>query len=341
MMESPVLSILVISYNQRDLLRRCLNSLLSQRLSCSFEIIVSDAKSNDGTWELINEYSAFTNGIVRGVVCDTDMMGAVNRTECCGCMKLTAYNSANGKYFVNIDADDYLYSDDIYQLQIDMLESHPECSMCMQRINSLKDGESRENGTVWPQDILLKDGVIINKEDFILRGLRGLNQGYMIRRRPNDNMSKLYGKWFDDTIITLHHIQYGSVIFVDRADYIWVQYRKSISHEQLGDEKSMIYGLLPLHHIILIPTLTRLFFIEGLKDLVHFFKVIPEFPKLDDPSRKYFSQFNGFLFKYYTIKKHSFLDNIRVKCCRWICLFIKKYNITSDNWIRCAIKLML
>jgi glycosyltransferase involved in cell wall biosynthesis len=49
----PVLSILVITHNQRDLLKRCLDSVLGQKLNVPFEVIVSDDRSDDGTAEFM------------------------------------------------------------------------------------------------------------------------------------------------------------------------------------------------------------------------------------------------------------------------------------------------
>ena len=47
-----ILSIIVISHNQKEKLKRCLKSILSQSLPFEFEIIISDDNSNDGSWEV-------------------------------------------------------------------------------------------------------------------------------------------------------------------------------------------------------------------------------------------------------------------------------------------------
>lgn len=336
---NPILSILIISYNQRDLLKKCMRSLLSQNITYPYEIIISDAMSVDGTWDLILDYEREYPDVIKGVKCDTS--ACINRTECCGWMKLTAYKNARGKYFVNIDADDYLLSNDIYQIQIDALEHHPECSMCMQQILSLKDGDDPKNGNIWPTNKLLIDGAIIDKESFILNDLRGLNQGYMIRRREKDDMESLYGKWFDDTIITLHHLQYGPVFFVNRADYVWVQYKNSISHSQKGDESELIYGTLPLHHAILIPSMSTLFVKGDIKSLIHMFKVLPEYPNINKATKDFMSQFNGFVFKFYTTSTHSMFDKARLKLCRLICLLVNKYNLNNDVFFNLILKLTI
>ena len=53
--KSIILSILVITHNQRELLKRCLDSVLGQKLNVPFEVIVSDDRSDDRTAEYMAE----------------------------------------------------------------------------------------------------------------------------------------------------------------------------------------------------------------------------------------------------------------------------------------------
>lgn len=343
----PILSILVITHNQRDLLERCLHSVLSQSLSAPFEIIISDDRSKDGTKELVesikNRFEGTTQNLIeiKYFYCDSDECQPTNTSERCGWNKLNAYLHAKGKYFVNMDADDYLRSDNIYELQVSTLESHPECSMCMQRALSVRDGDSLEKGHAWPQNPVLLDGSIVSSETLIKKNLRGLNQTYMIRRHPDDDMKGLYGKWFDDTVITYHHLQYGPIVFINRADYVWVQYPNSISHNMTRDDRILIYGLLPLHHATMIPALKYLFLLHGLRDIIHMFKWAPRYPALSKQYKDYWSEFKGFIYRYYTEEKHSLLSNIHYTITRYILLLIKKANLNSHRWLDFAEYLLL
>lgn len=343
----PILSVLVITHNQRSLLERCLESVLSQTLSVPYEIIVSDDRSTDGTKEFVESLREKYEGTRKNLLslryfyCNSDECHPTNTSERCGWNKLNAYLHANGKYFVNIDADDYLRSEDIYEMQVNNLESHPECSMCMQRALSVKDGGALEDGHAWPQSPVLQDGSIISSETLIKMSLRGLNQTYMIRRHPDDDMKRMYGKWFDDTIITYHHLQYGPVVFLDRADYVWVQYPNSISHNMTQDERILLYGLLPLHHATMIPALKYLFLLHGLRDLIHMFKWAPRYPELSKQYKDYWSGFEGFIYRYYTEEKHSPFSNIHYTITRYILLLIKKAKLKSHLWLDFAEYLLL
>ncbi|MBC7225671.1 MAG: glycosyltransferase family 2 protein [Thermoflexales bacterium] len=49
----PDLSVLIVNWNVRDLLRRCLHSVLASQPACSLEVIVVDNGSTDGSAEMV------------------------------------------------------------------------------------------------------------------------------------------------------------------------------------------------------------------------------------------------------------------------------------------------
>jgi len=58
----PRISVLVITYNQEDVIGRAIESLLSQK-DYIFEICISDDCSKDKTWEILNYYSSQYPGL--------------------------------------------------------------------------------------------------------------------------------------------------------------------------------------------------------------------------------------------------------------------------------------
>ena len=314
--ETPhiVLSVLVISHNQCQLLPRCLDSVLSQRLNVPYEVIVSDDRSTDGTWELIQQYQQSHPGIVKGVKCNSDECDPSGRSERCGWNKANAYRHAQGDFFVNIDADDYLKSDDIYQLQLDTLLANPDCSMCQQRVWQVQENAPLQSGYAWPQHHKLRNGTKLTPSDVILGELLGLNQSYMIRRNPlGENPAELFGRLHDDTIITYYHLQFGKVVFVDRADYVWVQYGTSISNSAKGWDKEVKYALLPYQHALLIPRFKNLFIAQPNRYLAHVLKrSLFHTIELPQSTERYLKQFDGFIFRYYANGQKGLVRKLRI-----------------------------
>ena len=341
MIANPILSILVITHNQRELLKRCLDSVLGQKLNVSFEVIVSDDRSDDGTAEFIAELQEkFSNGKLQitNLVdlvytrCNSNDCDPKNVSERCGWNKLNVYNHARGKYFVNIDADDFLRNDDIYQAQLDMLEAHPEYSMCMQDVWQVNEGEPIENGFRWPSYGRLENEKILAPIDIIDK-YRALNQCYMIRRHPEVDCASLYGKHFDDTIITLHHLQFGSCVYLNRADYVWVQYKTSITKTLQGDDNLVEYGLLQLHHIRFVPMYANLCMQEGLSEFVHMLKVLSEKNyhwQLTERSQAAFRETPGRIYRVFSHPQSTFLDRLYLRYVRIVALLYSSYGLT--NW---------
>lgn len=93
--KKPSISIVVISYNQKEYISECLDSILNQDIDK--EIICVDDCSKDGTYELLCEYAEKHNEIK--VYQNEKNMGVVH----------TRYNGlihCRGKYMMFIDGDD-------------------------------------------------------------------------------------------------------------------------------------------------------------------------------------------------------------------------------------------
>src|SRR5262245_40642218 len=98
-MKSPDISVVITNYNYGQYIRRCLRSLLNQDLDRSrYELIVVDDHSKDDSLEAIASFAAV--GDIR-VVVNKKNMGV-------GGSARVGVDHSRGKYFVRVDADDYV-----------------------------------------------------------------------------------------------------------------------------------------------------------------------------------------------------------------------------------------
>ena len=248
-MHYPILSVMVISHNQAHLIRRCLDSILAQQINAPWEIVISDDASIDNTWDVIQEYvtryseyqkyDGYYIPIVRAYQINSSDYNPTVTSDRCAVNKANVYVHAKGKYCVNIDADDYLRSEDIYAYQISLLEEHPECSVAVQNIWYYNDGEPIETGLIWHHNPW-KEKEIISFDDYCRRRLFISNPAFMMRRDDNLNPFERYDLLFDDPIISTHHILRGKIICTNRADYIYVQYPNSIWNQVKDDDSDKL-----------------------------------------------------------------------------------------------------
>ena len=120
---NPEISILILTHNQRCLLERCLDSVLNQIIDVPHEIIVYDDRSNDGTMEFVKQLSCSEQVIQKKNLIELKYIyrSVDEKPEgVIGWNRLMAYKQARGKYFVNVDADDFLIGTDLYQKEYEM-----------------------------------------------------------------------------------------------------------------------------------------------------------------------------------------------------------------------------
>lgn len=222
------LSVLVISHNQAHLIGRCLDSILSQKLNVDYEIVISDDASTDATWEVILDYQKKYPNIIKPFQINSSDYNPDITSDRCAINKANVYKHAKGKYVVNIDADDYLCDLNVYQNQIDLLESNLGCSICIQNIVFQKDGEPNDFSKLWFVQGTLLTGNIVNAVEFFNRRMLISNPAIMMRRDKSLDPYKRYGLLYDDFVITTHHLTLGNAICLNVAGYVYVQYRHSI-----------------------------------------------------------------------------------------------------------------
>lgn len=113
---SPILTVAVITYNQRDLLKETLNSILSQETEYSFEIAICDDASTDDTEAMCLEYQSANHGRVKYLRLEKNSGITANSN--------LGLQNCKGKYFALIGGDDLFLPGKI-QKQISFMEKNP------------------------------------------------------------------------------------------------------------------------------------------------------------------------------------------------------------------------
>lgn len=158
----------------------------------------------------------------------------------------------------------------------------------------------------------------------------------MIRRHPEVDCETLYGKYFDDTIITQHHLQFGPCVYLDRADYVWIQYKTSITKTLQGDDNLVEYGLLFLHHIRFIPIFASEFMYEGLAELIHMLKVLAEKDyrwQLTERTQASFQETPGWIYQVFSSNDSQWYDRLKLRYIRLVALVYSRYKLTEWKYL--------
>lgn len=119
--DTPVVSILCITYNQAGFIRETLDSLLGQVADFPYEVLVGDDRSGDGTAQIVADYAARHPNLV-----------AVLRSENLGPNKNFAdlVERCRGAFVAICEGDDYWTDTAKLQRQVDFLRARPEFTLC-------------------------------------------------------------------------------------------------------------------------------------------------------------------------------------------------------------------
>ena len=124
-------SVCVVTFNQKDYIRECLDSLISQVTNFKFEIIVGDDGSTDGTAEIVADYARKYPDLVIPILHEKNI-GAVANI-------ISVYKKAQGKYIAHVDGDDFALPNKL-QKQADILDDYSSCSICSHDVIRVENG---------------------------------------------------------------------------------------------------------------------------------------------------------------------------------------------------------
>lgn len=127
--QEVMVSVLMLTYNHQDFVRRALDSVLGQKTDFTIEIVVSDDASLDQTQDILLDYKdRFKERIC--LLLSRENQGLIPNF-------LKAYKACRGKYIAICEGDDFWISRNKIQKQVSYLESHPECSLTFHRAVNL------------------------------------------------------------------------------------------------------------------------------------------------------------------------------------------------------------
>lgn len=128
---SVKLSVIMLAYNHAPYIGSAINSVLEQRTGFSFEILVGDDASDDGTTELLLTCAQKHPDQVIPFVRSRNIGASRNLYD--------LLTHARGEYIAYLECDDYWCDPLKLQKQVDFLEAHPQFSGCTHRVTLVDD----------------------------------------------------------------------------------------------------------------------------------------------------------------------------------------------------------
>lgn len=133
-----LISVVIPSYNRSDTVEQTIDSILAQKVDADVEIVIGDDCSTDNAREVLLKYKEQHPDTIKLLFHEQNMGLGANWATC--------VKACKGKYICNCDNDDYWHNEHKLQIQLDYMESHPECNICItnHRTHNRTTGEIKE-----------------------------------------------------------------------------------------------------------------------------------------------------------------------------------------------------
>ena len=120
-MKDILVSVCLITYKHEKYIQQAIESILTQNIKFSWEIIIADDCSPDGTREILLKYKEQHPDLIQLILQKKNVGPGDNY--------IALMSAAQGKYIAYLEGDDYWSDPNKLQRQIDFLESNPDYGM--------------------------------------------------------------------------------------------------------------------------------------------------------------------------------------------------------------------
>lgn len=129
--EKPLVSVILIAYNQRRYIRQAIESVLAQETSFSYELLIGDDASDDGTSGIVAEYAQAYPDRVRAFIRPENLGAARNA--------VLLLQQARGEFIASLEGDDYWIDPRKLEKQAAFLRESPGFIGCTSRIRCVDE----------------------------------------------------------------------------------------------------------------------------------------------------------------------------------------------------------
>lgn len=126
----PLVSVCIPTFQHVKYIRECLESVLSQQTDFTFEILVGEDDSTDGTRQICIEYAEKYPDKIRLFLRKSEDKMIRSGKKIGRLNHLGLYRTARGRFVCICDGDDYWTSEHKLQLQVGLMRQYPEASIC-------------------------------------------------------------------------------------------------------------------------------------------------------------------------------------------------------------------
>lgn len=228
------ISFCITYHNQANYVKQSINSILSLEIPCEFEILIGDDNSTDDTLKIAESYSQkYPNNIfihkMPSNYLDKNPIHRVSKN------RIELLRHSSGDFITFIDGDDFVCNTTYIQKALQVFESYYNLAAVAFDFKYLY-----KNGGEEIKTLPIGGGLVDTNEylkSFWIHAGSFIFKSYYFK----DNIKILEdSKYFDDNLISIFALQFGSLYYYKDVVYVYVQHESSIWNSSNEIEKSTI-----------------------------------------------------------------------------------------------------
>ncbi|WKN45148.1 glycosyltransferase family 2 protein [Tunicatimonas pelagia] len=219
----PKVSVSIITYNHEKYIAQAIDSVLKQRVTFHYEIIIGDDCSSDGTRQILQAYQQKYPDVIQLVLHPHRYQGVPGRLN-----NITNLYACRGQYVALLDGDDYWISEDKLQQQVDFLDKNHNYALAFHDAKITFDNNSREEYRFSNRLDYLHQNGTFTQEDLLSKGWFIPTSSVMYRNSYFDE----FPDWFwdvmsADTALHLLLSQHGNIYYACQVYSVYRQHNQS------------------------------------------------------------------------------------------------------------------
>lgn len=228
MRETPVISVIICTYNHEDYLEKAILSVLDQEIDSRYEVLIGDDCSNDRTLKIAYHYQSLYPKVIR-VFENTTNLGSTRNL-------LRLIFASQGDFIAILDGDDYWSSSDKLKKQMQVMNNRPNFGMVCSYALTLDDKNQTIIGRLG-SDAVESFEKLIRKDDDVAAPTLFLKKELLLQCVKDSDWYISHNCFFD-SVISYWFSYYSSICFIPEDLAVYRVRENSSCHST--DEKKLI-----------------------------------------------------------------------------------------------------
>lgn len=203
-------SVCILTYYHEKYITQALESVLMQKTKYSYEIVVADDNSKDGTMDILKDYQLRY----------PDTIHIINNEKNVGIPRniFNARCNCHGKYIIGLSGDDYWISERKIEIQCDFLENNPDYFLVGCSVEARYDNDTIPFKVYPPRKDAGKEFTITDYENGKTLSLHGFMMRNVFRNEDDRKyfaVAQQISSTVDDSVDTVLFLKYGKIFVLE------------------------------------------------------------------------------------------------------------------------------